>query len=132
MKSARIAIILGVVASVVVGVVLTQTGGRDDSTPTTSILDVNELATSPSTFAGREVRLRGIVSAVQPEQHLFAVIDHAEYEACKVVTCSQYQIPIAYAGELPAVETSVAVTGRLTQPESGRYLFQATAVELKP
>jgi cytochrome c-type biogenesis protein CcmE len=132
MKSARITIALGVVALIVAGVVLTQTGGRDGPTAITGVLDVDQLATNPSTFAGQEICLRGIVSAVQPEQQLFAVIDHAEYAACKVVTCSQYQIPITYAGDLPDVEASVIATGHLTQPEPGRYLFQATALELKP
>ena len=65
-----------------------------------------------------------------PEKQLFAVIDLAEYASCKVVSCSQYQIPISYAGDLPAVEASVTVTGHLTQPEPGRFLFQASALEL--
>jgi cytochrome c-type biogenesis protein CcmE len=128
----RIAIVLGAAALIVAGVVLTRTLRGDDPTVTAAVLDVDQLATNPATFAGREVRLTGVVSAVQPEQQLFAVIDHAEYADCKVVTCSQYQIPINYAGDLPAVEASVTATGHLTQPEPGRYLFQATALELNP
>ena len=92
---------------------------------------MDQLATNPATFADQEVRLAGVVSAVLPEQQVFAVIDEAEYTACKVVTCSQYQIPVAYAGDLPAVEVAVTVTGRLTQPEPGRYLFRASVVEVQ-
>lgn len=132
MRPAHVAILLGAVTLVVAGAVLTRTLVGDEPTAAAAVLDVDQLARSPSSFAGQEVHLSGVVSAVQPEQQLFAVIDHAEYAACKVVTCSQYQIPIAYAGDLPAVEASVTATGHLTQPEPGRYLFQATALELNP
>lgn len=130
MRRSRITILLAAATLVVAGVVITRTFQGDDPTASAAVLEVDQLATNPSSFAGREVRLTGVVSAVQPEQHLFAVIDQAEYAACKVVTCSQYRIPILYAGDLPAVEASVTATGHLTQPEPGRYLFQATALEL--
>lgn len=132
MKPARIAVVLGAAALIVAGAVLTRTLGRGEPAATAEVLDVDQLATSPETFAGQKVRLTGVVSVVRPEQQLFAVIDRAEYAACKVVTCSQYQIPIVYAGELPAVEARVTATGHLTQPEPGRYLFQATTLESNP
>jgi hypothetical protein len=130
MKPTRLAIVVAAAAAIVTGAVLTQSLNRIDPTAAAAVLGVDQLATNPATFADREVRLTGVVSAVLPEQQLFAVIDQAEYEACKVVTCSQYQIPITYPGELPAVEASVTITGRLTQAEPGRYLFQATTLEL--
>lgn len=101
-----------------------------DSAFTDTILNVDQVAKNPAAFADRELRLMGVVSAVLPDQQLFAVIDEAEYASCKVVTCSQFQIPIAYAGELPAIETAVLVTGHLTQSEPGRYLLEATTLEL--
>jgi hypothetical protein len=132
MKPARIAIVLGAAALVVGGVLLGRTRERADLGATASVLDVDQLARDPATFSGHEIRLRGVVSAALPEQRLFVVIDCAEYAACKVVTCSPYQIPIAFAGELPAVEAAVVATGRLAEPEPGRYLFQATALERSP
>lgn len=130
MNRSRIALVLVVVALVVAGALFSRTRERADSGSVDDILNVDQVAKNPAAFADREVRLMGVVSAVLPEQQLFAVIDHAEYAACKVVTCSQFQIPIAYAGNLPTVEAAVMVTGRLTQSEPGRYLFQATTLEL--
>ena len=130
MSAIRIVLALAAVALIVVGIVVTQTLDRAKSPAIADVLGVDEVAKNPAAFADQEVRLTGVVSAVVPDEQLFAVIDQAEYADCKVVTCSQYQIPITYAGELPAVEASVTVTGHLTQPESGRYLFQASALEL--
>ena len=92
-------------------------------------LTVDQLAQHPEAFANQDLTLQGVVAARVPEQRQFTVIDAAEYQACKVVTCSQYQVPIAFAGELPAAEQLVTITGRLTQPEPGRYLLEAQRVE---
>jgi hypothetical protein len=130
MNPTRIVLAFVAVALIVAGALLTRTLNGTDPSSAAEILSVDQVAKNPASFADREVRLTGVVSAVLPEQQLFAVIDQAEYAACKVVTCSQFQIPIAYAGDLPTLEVAVLVSGRLTQPEPGRYLFQATALEL--
>jgi len=133
MKNTRTLLWIAAAAFIVAGVAFTWSLQRPGSTASTAaILGVDQVAQDPEAFADREVRLTGVVSAVAQEQHLFTVIDRAEYADCNAVTCSQYQIPIAYAGDLPAAKTFVTVTGRLTQAEPGRYLFQATILELAP
>ena len=92
-------------------------------------LSVDELAQHPESYTDRVLTLQGVVAARVPAEQRFTVIDAAEYQACKVVTCSQYQVPIAFAGELPATEQLVTITGRLLEPEPGRYLLEALRVE---
>jgi hypothetical protein len=93
---------------------------------------VDQLAKSPKPYADQEVKVLGVVAGLAPDENYFTIIDVAEYQACKVVTCSQYQIPVAFAGELPQPEQTVRVTGQLTQPQPGRFLVQATRVETLP
>lgn len=130
MHVSRIIILLVAASLIFVGIISMRTLDRTDSPVATEVLNVDQVAKNPSAFAGQEIDLSGVVSAVVPAKQLFAVIDLAEYASCRVVSCSQYQIPIAYAGDLPDVETPVTVTGHLTEPEPGRFLFQATSVEL--
>ena len=106
MNVTRIALAAAVL--IVVGVVVTRTLDRTESTAVAEVLGVDQVAKNPAAFADQEVRLTGVVSAVVPDEQLFAVIDQAEYASCKVVSCSQYQIPISYAGDLPAVEASTS------------------------
>lgn len=132
MKLNRSAIVLAAAAAIVTGAVLARSLDRPDPTADAAVLGVDQVATHPADFAGREVRLTGVVCAVVPDRRLFAVIDRSEYEACQVVTCSQYQIPVSYEGELPAVQTSVTVTGRLAEAEPGRYVFRASSLDPVP
>lgn len=133
MKTTHTILWLATAAVIVAGAALTWTLNRPNASVSAEIvLGVDQVAQDPEAFAGREVRLTGVVSAVVPEQQRFAVIDRAEYTDCEVVTCSQYQIPIAYDGDLPVVEAFVTITGRLIEAEPGRYLVQATAFELSP
>ena len=82
MKPVRLAIVFGVATLVVGGALLGRTRERPDPAATASVLDVDELARHPATFAGRDIRLRGVVSAVASERQLLVVIDCAEYAAC--------------------------------------------------
>lgn len=92
-------------------------------------VSVDAVAQHPESYAAQELTLQGVVAARVPEEQRFTVIDAAEYQACRVVTCSQYQVPVAFTGELPAIEQLVTITGRLVQPEPGRYLLEARRVE---
>ena len=68
--------------------------------------------------------------AVVPKQKKFTIIDQSEYAECKVVTCARYEIPINFTGKLPGPEQVVMVTGKLVQPQPGRFLLKAKRVEI--
>ncbi len=98
--------------------------------PAHAELGVEQLAKSPATFAGRLLALRGVVSFASAADHRFVVIDEAEYRSCRELTCSAYEVPVAFTGALPDTAQSVRIVGRLAQPESGRFLVQADSVEV--
>lgn len=91
---------------------------------------VAQLAKNPAAFRGRTFVLRGVVAGVVPKRRLFTLIDQKEYDSCRELGCSAYMVPVAFSGTLPDTAKSVLVTGRLEQPERGRYLVQASQVEL--
>lgn len=91
---------------------------------------VAQLAKNPTAFRGRTFVLRGVVSGVVPKRRLFTLIDQKEYDSCRELDCSAYVVPVSFSGTLPDTAKSVLVTGRLEQPERGRYLVQASQVEL--
>lgn len=132
MKPSRVLLLVGVVLVLAASAVVVRGLLGRESVPADGVLAVDQLAKNPTAYADRVVTLDGVVSAQVPEQQLFTLIDLAEYADCKVVSCSQYQVPVAFAGDLPGVEQSVRVTGRLVQPEPGRFLVQASAVEPVP
>ena len=121
--------LLGVVAAAGCG------GGRSTAksaaTPTVSDeIGVERLAKDPAAFNGRQITLRGVVADVAPQRRLFTVIDLTEYNACRELNCSSYEVPIAFSGALPETAQSVRIVGRLSQPAPGRYLVQAAKVEV--
>lgn len=104
--------------------------GQSDTTVTDTTLSVDELAKNPKAFAGREVVVSGVVGTVVPKQKIFTIIDQSEYAECKVVTCARYEIPIEFDGKCPKPEQVIVATGRLIQPQPGRFLFKARRVEI--
>jgi len=95
-------------------------------------LGVEQLAKTPAEFADRSLRVRGVVSSVAATKGAFTLIDVDEYETCRELGCAAYQVPVAFAGTLPDTAQIVLVTGRLEQPEQGRYLVRAKQVERVP
>ncbi len=93
---------------------------------------VERLAKNPAAFRGRTFILRGVVSAVAQKRQMFTVIDQKEYDSCRELGCAAYQIPITFTGALPETARSVLITGRLEQPQPGRYLMRASQVALAP
>ncbi len=100
--------------------------------PAYAEVGVERLARNPAAFRGRTFVLRGVVSAVAPQRQMFTVIDQKEYDSCRELGCSAYQIPITFTGALPETARSVLITGRLEQPQPGRYLMRASQVALAP
>ncbi len=103
---------------------------RDKAAAAYPKVGVEQLAKNPAAFRGRTFVLRGVVSGVVPKRRLFTLIDQKEYDSCRELGCSVYVVPVTFSGTLPDTAKSVLVTGRLEQPERGRYLVQASQVEL--
>ncbi len=132
MNAPRLALAVGIATLLVGSAALLRNRERPAAQAVSVPLSVDILAKNPAAYAERILMLEGVVAETVPAQQIFTVIDRAEYQACKVVTCSQYQIPITFAGQLPAAEQAVVITGRLTQPEPGRFLLEASRVEHIP
>ena len=132
MNISRIALVLGLATAVGGSVVLLPTRERPVAQAATTSLGVDQLAKNPQAYTDQVVTFEGVVAELLPEQRRFTVIDRREYQSCKVVTCSQYQVPIAFAGDLPPATQAVSVTGRLVQPEPGRFLLEASRVAKLP
>lgn len=93
-----------------------------------SVVQVDDLAKAPENHQG-EVLLRGVVSGVNEAESVFAVIDAREFEACGVLTCAAYVIPVVFSGELPKPKSSVEITGKVVRGEKG-MAFEAKTVEV--
>lgn len=95
-------------------------------------LGVEQLAKAPASFARQPLALRGVVSFASVGEHRFVVIDEAEYRACRELSCSAYEVPVAFTGALPETARTVRIIGRLAQPDPDHYLVQADSVEVLP
>lgn len=104
--------------------------GQTASSVTDTTLSVDELAKSPKAFVGREIVVTGVVGVVVAKHNMFTIIDRSEYAECKVVTCARYEIPIEIDGNLPKPKQVIMATGKLVQPQPGRFLFKARRVEI--
>jgi len=100
--------------------------------PVQAELGVEQLAKDPASFAGRALTLRGVVSFASTEERRFVVIDEAEYRFCRELSCSAYEVPVAFVGTLPETAQFVRIVGQLAQPEPGRYMVQADSVQVLP
>ncbi len=110
----------------------TTQAGTGPAKPKYAEVGVERLAKNPGAFRGRTFVLRGVVSAVAPKRQMFTVIDQKEYDSCRELGCSAYQIPVTFTGALPETARSVLVTGHLEQPQPGRYLMRASRVAPAP
>lgn len=95
-------------------------------------LEVEQLAKAPTAYAGHSFQVRGVVSSVVDQKGAFTLIDVDEYRSCRELGCAAYEVPVAYVGTLPDTAQIVLVTGRLEQPNPGRYLVRAEKVERVP
>jgi len=95
-------------------------------------IGVEQLARTPAAYEGRSLVLRGVVSSAAGEEHMFTVIDEAEYRSCRELGCAAFEVPIAFVGTMPETARTVRVVGRLEQPEPGRYVVRAERVDPVP
>lgn len=77
------------------------------------------------------VRIQGVVSAVIPEKEMFALIDLAEYQQCRVTTCASLMLPVHWSGTMPQVEDAVQIEGEIGESE-GKLIFVARTLEKIP
>ena len=99
----------------------------DERTQAVEVMHVDELAAAPENFPN-EVTLRAVVSGVNESQGVFSVIDTREYEACGVLSCAKFYLPVRYEGELPTPKTLLQITGQVVRSEKG-LVFEASQVE---
>lgn len=112
-----------------VGAALLLAGCQKKPASADEPLGVEQLAKNPAAYAGRGLRVHGVVSSVMPKKGVFTLIDVEEYKSCRELGCSAFEVPVAFAGALPDTAKAVLVAGRLEQPEPGRYLVRAERVE---
>ena len=94
-------------------------------------LGIEQLAKDPAAFAGRDLKVRGVVAVVAPARRLFTLIPQSEYDVCREVTCSSFEVPVSWDGPPPRSAQPVLVTGRLREPEPGRFVLEAASVEVR-
>jgi hypothetical protein len=93
-------------------------------------ISLNKLAKKPAQFKGKEIRLEGVVTRVMTDDRLFLIVDKSACGGCpSKKKCGVFELPVHYEGKLPKTRKSVKITGVLTEPEDGRYLFKASKLE---
>lgn len=97
-----------------------------EQTSTSKPLGVDDFMKHVDDHKG-EVTIEGIVSAVSESDNRVALIDVAEFERCKDVTCAQYTLPVQWSGELPAVEDKVLIRGKI-ETTDGKLVFVGAPV----
>jgi hypothetical protein len=75
----------------------------------------DEMVANPAAFIGKKVALSAPVGALFPDRGMFTV----------TCSCGQTQIPVDYAGTLPAKGASVVANGTLKQDANGKFYFDA-------
>ena len=128
------ALIAGSIAVLVLALVGCAQDPKSVATPHAgrAELGVEQLAKAPARFASGRLALRGVVAFASVAEHRFTVIDEAEYRACRELSCSAYEVPVAFTGVLPETAQVVRILGRLVQPDPQHYLVQADSVEVLP
>lgn len=95
----------------------------------TTTVQVDDLADAPKKFKG-EIVLRGVIARINAEKGIASVIDEREFKQCGEVGCARNYLPVKFSGPLPAPETVVEMTGRVT-PTEGGFVFEAQRLEPK-
>jgi hypothetical protein len=92
-----------------------------------AFLGVGEFMHEVDNYSG-QVRLEGVVSAVAPEERRLTLIDLAELERCRVVTCAPLSLPVKWNGEMPEVRDVVLLEGKVSE-SAGKLFFLADSLE---
>ncbi len=100
-----------------------------------AILGVDQFMRSADHYPGT-VRVKGVVSAVDANKKIFALIDLGEFQQCRITSCAQLVLPVRWDKDMPDIAQTVVVTGAV-QNKAGKRLFDAVdmarvATESKP
>lgn len=114
------------------GILLSRRSAPGDSAAapaaSQSVLAVNDLMKNVDRHKG-ELRVRGVVNAVAPENQSLSLIDSREAKECGPASCCpKLVLPVRWTGAMPTVGQSVQVSGSV-QESGGKLLFAAGTLE---
>lgn len=121
----RRAVALAVLAILAIGL----TGFWRAGTTSPKLLDVTTFMRDVERHP-EVLQVRGVVSSVSAERHLFTLIDVAEYQDCRSTECAPLSLPVRYTGTMPRLRSTVHVRGR-TRLMDGKLVFAADSVSLE-
>jgi hypothetical protein len=91
---------------------------------------IDVLAKKPGKFVGKQLRIEGVVARVVTDDQIFLIAEKSACGGCPAKkTCGVSELAIFYEGKLPDKNKKVKVTGVMTEPEKGRYMFKASKLE---
>lgn len=93
-------------------------------------MEIEALAKQPDNYRG-PIRVRGVVSAVFPDQKMLALIDSKEVEACGVTTCANLSLPVQWEGPMPGVGDQIFAKGQV-RTTGAKLIFIASAIDKIP
>jgi len=127
----RIVTAFAIVATLAAGPIISAHAvDNGDDERSVKTVSVETLAKSAKNFEGLDVTVKGVVASVSKDKKVFTLVDDSACGGCPSKSrCGKVELSVSYQGKMPKKKRSVAVTGRLTQPEKGRYLFVAKHVE---
>lgn len=70
----------------------------------------------------------GMVSAVNPDQHMLNLIDTNEFKECGVTTCAALVLPVHYEGAMPSIKDIVRIKGYVKE-ENGKLFVETMVLE---
>ena len=89
---------------------------------------VDALMRNVGDYRSSIVLVEGVVSARDPANRIFGLIDTSEFEECGVTNCATLTLPVRWSGAMPQEGETVRVTGTVRQ-DGSRLVFVAQAVE---
>jgi len=101
-----------------------------EETPAVDKVTIEVLAKKPAKYVGKEVRVEGVVARVMTDDRLFLMAETSACGGCpSKKSCGVTELTVFYEGKLPGKNKKLKVTGVMTEPEKGRYVFKASRVE---
>jgi hypothetical protein len=92
-----------------------------------AVLGVAKLMRGVDGYRGAPVQVEGVVSFVDSDAQLLALIDVEEFRQCDLAHCALV-LPVRWTGVMPQVREAVRVKGTV-QEEDGKFLFAAQILE---
>ena len=101
-----------------------------EEAPDVDKVSIEVLAKKPAKFVGKQLRVEGVVARVITDDHIFLIAEKSACGGCPAKKkCGVLELAVFYEGKLPGKNKKVKVTGVMTEPEEGRYMFKALRLE---